>query len=69
MSSRLNVILRVEINGDRNSNNPNQNPNLHLYGTYSFSVNTILIKNEFYFTKYNLIKQIKIVKMKSHSVR
>jgi hypothetical protein len=49
MSSRSNVILRVEINGDRNYNNPN----LYLYGTYNFSVNTILTLNEFYFTKYN----------------
>ncbi len=39
MSSRSNVILRVEINGTRFSNNPN----LYLYGTYNFSVNTILI--------------------------
>ena len=40
--SRSNVILRVEINGDRNLDNPDHpNPNLYLYGTYNFSVNTI----------------------------
>ncbi len=38
MSSRSNVILRVEIYGDRTNNYPN----LYLYGTYNFSVNTIL---------------------------
>ena len=39
MSSRTNVTLRVEINGDRKANNPN--PSIYLYGTYNFSVNTI----------------------------
>ena len=40
MSSRWNVTLRIEINGDRYPNSPN--PNIYLYGTYNFSVNTIL---------------------------
>jgi hypothetical protein len=39
MSSRWNVILRVEIYGDRMPNNTN--PNIYLYGKYNFSVNTI----------------------------
>ena len=39
MSSRSNVTLRVEINGDRWPNNPN--PIIYLYGTYNFSVNAI----------------------------
>ena len=39
MSSRSNVTLRIEINGDRNPNS--SNPNMYLYGTYNFSVNTI----------------------------
>jgi fibrinogen beta/gamma subunit family protein len=39
MSSQSNVTLRVEIKGDRNPNS--QNPNIYLYGTYNFSVNTI----------------------------
>ena len=37
MSSQSNVTLRIEINGDRRTNNPNY----YLYGTYNFSVNTI----------------------------
>jgi Fibrinogen beta and gamma chains, C-terminal globular domain len=37
--SQLNVTLRIEINGDRTPNSPN--PNIYLYGTYNFSVNTI----------------------------
>jgi hypothetical protein len=37
MTSRSNVTLRVEIYGDRQTNRPN----LYLYGTYNFSVNTI----------------------------
>jgi hypothetical protein len=40
MSSRWNVILRVEIYGNRDSDNTN--PNIYVYGTYNFSVNTIL---------------------------
>jgi hypothetical protein len=40
--SQSNVILRVEINGDRMPNNTN--PNIYLYGTYNFSVNTMLLK-------------------------
>jgi hypothetical protein len=51
MSSRWNVTLRVEIYGDRRPDNTN--PNYYLYGTYNFSVNTILTLNEVYFTKYN----------------
>jgi hypothetical protein len=39
MSSRWNVTLRVEINGNRNPDNTN--PNLYLYGKYNFSVNMI----------------------------
>jgi Fibrinogen beta and gamma chains, C-terminal globular domain len=39
MSSQSNVTLRIEINGDRTPNSPN--PNIYLYGTYNFSVNTI----------------------------
>ncbi len=49
MSSRWNVILRIEINGDRSPNNPNQN--IYLYGTYNFSVTMILTLSEFHFTK------------------
>ena len=39
MSSQSNVTLRVEINGDRDQDS--DNPNVYLYGTYIFSVNTI----------------------------
>ena len=39
MSSQSNVTLRIEINGDRWPNSPH--PNIYLYGTYNFSVNTI----------------------------
>ena len=39
MSSRSNVTLRIEINGDRNP--ADLNPNIYLYGKYNFSVNTI----------------------------
>jgi hypothetical protein len=45
--TQSNVTLRVEINGDRSLNS--QNPNLYLYGTYNFSVNTISTLSEFYF--------------------
>ncbi len=44
MSTRVNVILRVEINGNRDPNH--ENPNIYLYGKYYFSVNTMLIKIE-----------------------
>ena len=54
--SRLNVTLRIEINGDRFPNSPN--PNIYLYGTYNFSVNTMLIKSELYFAKYNLMRRL-----------
>ena len=43
MSSQSNVTLRVEINGERW---PNPNPDIYRYGTYNFSVNTMLIKIE-----------------------
>ena len=42
MSSQSNVTLRIEINGDRKPYSRNQN--IYLYGTYNFSVNTMLIK-------------------------
>ena len=60
MSSQSNVTLRVEINGDQHQNSPY--PNLYLYGKYNFSVNTMLIKSEFHFAKYNLVRRLKIVK-------
>ncbi len=37
MSTQSNVILRVEINGDRGIDSPN--PNIYLYGEYNFWVN------------------------------
>jgi hypothetical protein len=37
--SQWNVTLRVEIYGDRLINSPN--PNIYVYNTYNFSVNTI----------------------------
>jgi hypothetical protein len=62
MSSRSNVILRIEINGNRDPNH--QNLNIYLYGTYNFSVNTILTLSEFYFAIYNYLRRLKIIKNK-----
>jgi hypothetical protein len=48
--SQSNVTLRIEIYGDRRTNT---DPNIYLYITHNFSVNTISTLSEFYFAKYN----------------
>jgi hypothetical protein len=55
MSTQSNVILRVEIYGNRYPNNTNSN--IYLYSTYNFSVNTMLIKTS---VLKNFIKRLKL---------